>query len=63
MTIKELRASTGMTQTQFGKYLNIPMRTIQNWENGARKCPDYLVALIDFRLRAEFPPTHPCGGQ
>ena len=38
-SIKELRASTGMTQTEFGNYLNIPMRTIQNWEGGTEKLP------------------------
>lgn len=59
MTIKELREMTGMTQTQFGQYLNIPMRSIQNWESGARKCPTYLIALIEFRLKAEFPPSRP----
>ena len=63
MTIKELRGITGMTQTQFGQYLNIPMRSIQNWENGARKCPDYVAALIEFRIKAEFPPARPSDGQ
>ena len=63
MTIKELRNITGMTQTQFGQYLNIPMRSIQNWESGARKCPDYVAALIEFRVKAEFPPARPSNGQ
>lgn len=50
MTIKELRAKTGMTQTEFGKWLGIPMRTIQNWENGQRAAPQYVVDLIAFRI-------------
>lgn len=50
MGIKEIRKATEMTQTEFGKYLGIPMRTIQNWETGQRKCPDYLIDLIDFRM-------------
>lgn len=50
MNIKELRAKTGMTQTEFGKWLGIPMRTIQNWENGQRSAPEYVVKLIAFRI-------------
>ena len=50
MGIKELRAKTGMTQTEFGKWLGIPMRTIQNWENGQRSAPSYVVELIAFRI-------------
>ncbi len=49
--IKELRTLTGMTQTEFGNYLGIPMRTIQNWESGARPCPSYLLELIDFKIK------------
>ena len=50
MTIKEIRHLTGMTQAQFGTFLGIPMRSIQNWETGQRKCPDYLVELIRYRM-------------
>ena len=27
--------------------LNIPYRTLQNWITGTRKCPDYVVLLLD----------------
>ena len=53
MTIKELRQSTGMTQTEFGDYLNIPMRTIQNWEGGQRNCPEYVIELIKYKIEKE----------
>ena len=53
MNIKELRFSTGMTQTEFGEYLNIPMRTIQNWEGGQRNCPEYVMELINYKLIKE----------
>lgn len=53
MTIKELRAATKMTQTEFGEYLNIPMRTIQNWEGGQRSCPEYVVELIKYKIEKE----------
>ena len=52
-TIKDLRIKAGMTQAAFGKALGIPMRTIQNWENGQRIPPDYVVTLIEYKLKGE----------
>lgn len=57
--IRSLRKSTKMTQKEFSEYLHIPLRTLQNWEEGQRSCPSYVLELIAFRLKAEFPPTHP----
>jgi site-specific DNA recombinase len=51
--IKELRKSVGMTQKAFGDYFNIPMRTIQHWESGTRECPEYLLKLIEYKLKNE----------
>ena len=53
MDIKELRKASGMTQQAFGDYFGIPLRTIQNWEGGQRKCPDYLLSLMEYKLRNE----------
>lgn len=53
MTVKQLRALTGMTQQAFAEYFKIPHRTIQNWEGGQRKCPDYLSSLIKYKLENE----------
>lgn len=53
MTIKELRALSGMTQQAFGDYFNIPLRSIQNWEGGQRQCPDYLLNLMQYKLEKE----------
>lgn len=52
-TIKELRQASGMTQKGFSEYLGIPFRTIQNWEGGQRKCPEYLIELIKYKLTNE----------
>lgn len=51
MTIKEIRASTGLSQSKFAEALNIPVRTIQKWEIGGSKCPDYVVELIAYRVQ------------
>ena len=51
MTIKELRTSTGLSQAKFAKLLEIPTRTIEDWESKRHKPPDYVVKLIDFYLK------------
>ena len=51
MTIRELRDLTGLSQAAFAAALNIPKRTIENWESGARQCPEYVTALIEYRVR------------
>lgn len=53
MTIKEMRAKSGMTQKAFSEYLNIPKRSIEEWEGGRRKPPDYVVELIEYKLTHE----------
>lgn len=51
--MKELRLRTGMSQKKFAQFLDIPIRTIQCWEQGTRTPPDYVVHLIYYYLRKE----------
>ena len=53
MPINELRAAAGMTQKQFAEYFGIPQRTIENWCGGQRKCPAYLLELMQYKLEKE----------
>ena len=53
MTIKELRQAAGMSRKEFSEYFNIPYRTIEDWEAGKRKCPAYLVELIEWKLELQ----------
>ena len=53
MTIKEMRTASGMTQQQFSEKLQIPKRSIENWEGGKRECPEYLRHLIEYYLKKE----------
>lgn len=46
MTILELRQKTGLSQGQFAKRFHLNVRTVQTWEQGARKTPDYVIWLI-----------------
>lgn len=52
-TIKHLRLSAGMSQKKFGDFFGIPLRTIQNWEYEIRQCPEYLLDLIEYKLKKE----------
>lgn len=49
----ELRESTGMNRREFAEYFGIPYRTMQDWELGNRKMPDYLLRLMAYKIGAE----------
>jgi DNA-binding transcriptional regulator YiaG len=53
MTFKELREQSGMNLTDFAKYFEINYRTVQRWEYGERKCPEYLLKLMEYKLKNE----------
>ena len=49
----DLRKSTGMNRREFADYFEIPYRTIQEWELGNRKMPEYLLRLMIYKIRVE----------
>lgn len=53
MEFKELRKASGMNIKKFSEYFNIPYRTVQNWDNESRKCPKYLLDLMEYKLKTE----------
>ena len=53
MTLQELRSLSGMTQQQFADYFGIPKRTIEDWEAGRRTPTEYIMGLIEYKLRKE----------
>lgn len=46
LTIKDIRAASGLSQAAFSTRYCIPTRTVEDWERGARSCPDYLRLLL-----------------
>lgn len=42
MTVRDIIMSAGLTQHAFADKFCIPLRTVENWATGTRKCPDYL---------------------
>lgn len=53
MNITEIRELTGLDLAKFSRRYNIPYRTLQNWEKGVRKAPQYVVELLEYRIKHE----------
>ena len=51
MTIKEMRQQTYLSQSKFAELLCIPVANIMKWEQGVSSPPDYLISLIEYKLR------------
>ena len=51
--IRRLRESTGENRIQFAEHVGIPVRTIDDWENGRRVPPDYIPRMIAYQLELE----------
>lgn len=47
MNIKEIRTEMKLSQQRFGDKFGIPKRTIQDWESGKHKAPDYIIDMIN----------------
>ncbi len=52
MCIK-VREQTDMNRKQFAEWLGIPYRTMQDWERGVSEVPDYVLSLIDYKVKNE----------
>ncbi len=53
MDIREMRTRLGDTQSEFAARYNIPFRTVQNWETGMRRPPEYITALLESRIKTD----------
>lgn len=49
----DLRKSIGMNRREFADYFEIPYRTVQEWELGNRKMPEYLLRLMAYKIQIE----------
>lgn len=53
MNIREMRTRLGDTQSEFAARYHIPFRTVQNWETGLRKPPEYIMTLLESRIQED----------
>lgn len=49
-----IRKRSGLSQAKFCEKYGIPKRTLENWEQGSRECPDYVLVLLDRVVREDF---------
>ncbi len=53
MTIKEIRRRTGLSQSKFAEYFEIPRKTIQKWEQNGSVPPEYIPKMMSKILDLE----------
>ena len=51
--IKKIREQTGLSRKDFSIHIGIPLRTIEDWEAGRRRPPEYIPRLIEYQLKYE----------
>lgn len=51
--IKGMRKEMQLNRKNFAEYFGIPIRTIEDWEAGRRKPPEYLTRLMEYRIGYE----------
>ena len=53
MTIQEIRALAGLSQMKFCEKYHIPLPTLRKWEQSKREPSDYLVELLEFKVKKD----------
>ena len=48
---KALRKAYGLTQAKMSEITGIPARTLQDWENGRRSPAEYMLDLVESKLK------------
>lgn len=52
-TLKGLRERLDMNRTEFSRYMDIPLRTLEEWEAGRRQMPEYVLRLIVYYVKVQ----------
>ena len=48
-----MRKKTGLSQSKFSAKFGIPVRTLQQWEQGISAPPEYLVRMMAYIMQLE----------
>ena len=51
--LKQLRKKTGLSQSKFSAKFGIPVRTLQQWEQGISAPPEYLIRMMAYIMQLE----------
>lgn len=58
MTYKDILDTYGIDDAYVHSLVDIPMNTLRSWRVGSRKCPDYVLKLLDAYLMYYFTHMH-----
>ena len=53
MNFRDIRELSGLTQKEFSDKYRIPKRTLENWEQGSRQPPEYILYLLERVVNAD----------
>ena len=51
--LRLLREELGLNRKQFALEYGIPLRTVEDWEHGKRKMPDYVLRLLTYKVKVD----------
>lgn len=51
--LRLLRAELGLNRKQFALEYGIPLRTVEDWEHGKRKMPEYVLRLLAYKVKLD----------
>ena len=51
--IRKIRVQSGLSRKDFSIHIGIPLRTIEDWEAGRRRPPEYIPRLIEYQIKYE----------
>lgn len=51
--LHDLRNKMGLRRSELAEYFGIPIRTLEDWEAGKRKMPEYLLRLMFYKAAME----------
>lgn len=54
MKVSEIRAMTGLSQSKFAELFDVPVRTLQDWEQERRLPPPYVPGMMLKILKYEY---------
>ena len=53
MEVSEMRELIGDSRAAFSRRYGIPVRTVENWERGGNKCPEYVKQLLERAVKED----------
>lgn len=56
--LRLLREELGLNRKQFALAYGIPLRTVEDWEHGKRKMPEYVLRLLAYKVKMDAPDRH-----